>query len=285
MKSTSNKYYKYKSKYLKTKIGGFNYNNILILHQITGNPREFDQIINKIKINNNVYEHHFETKSLDDFKFSKISKKLYNKYKHLSKLLIICIEHSSPIGLYFVNKYPEICSSIICYPLRLYSKESLDRRIWKYKDQGGWNKYISDKYDVDNYYLNINDSRFNELVNDNSDKAKEIIFLLFDKYLQLQHNKIPYKYKIPTYLFSRLDMDIDSIVKLNYERKEIADMKGIVTENDALYNSMMWNFHRVKLDKEIIDKNTDNLVTIHYVIGGIQNDNVILDAISILNKK
>lgn len=265
--------------------GGNNKQNILILHQVTSNPRNFDPIIDKIKQNYIVYEYFFEFKKLNDLKLHVVAKDIYKKHKHILNLLIICFEHASPYGLYFSNKYPTLCVGIICYPLRLYSKESLERREWKYKNQNGWNQYISDKYNVDDYYLNINKKRFKELLDADTEKTKEIIYLIFDRYLQLQHEKIIYKFKVPTYLFSRLDLDIDSIIALNYERKEIASMKGIVSEKDALYNSMMWNFHRVQRDKEILDKNDQNTVTIHYIIGGIQNDNVILDAITLLKEK
>lgn len=89
------------------------------------------------------------------------------------------------------------------------------------------------------------------------------------------------EFKIPTYLFTRLDMDIDSIIKLNYERKEIAKMKDIVSENDALYNSAMWNFERVKHDKEMINQNGDNL-TIQYIIGGLENDREVENVMKML---
>jgi hypothetical protein len=282
------KYRKYKSKYIELK--GGKSTNVLVLHQITGNPQDYSDLIIKLQQENTVHEHHFEFKSLDDFQFDVIAANLYNRYRHLSNLLIVCIEHASPIGLYFVNQYPDLCTSIICYPLRLYSKESLERRIWKFKERDGWNKYISNRWNVDDYYLGINEERFEELVaanlkgDEESKIANEIIYLLFDRYLQLQHDKIPYVFRIPTYLFSRLDLDSDSIINLNYDRKEIADMKAIVSENDALYNSMMWNFHRVKLDKGILEKNKDQdgFLRIHYIIAGIQDHNVVLDAMKVI---
>lgn len=181
-----------------------------------------------------------------------------------------------------------MCITVICYPLRLYSNKSYNRRIWKYKDQGGWEKYISKNYDMENYFNNINDDRLNELLNvvknneENYAEAANIIYLNLDKYLQLNYKKIPSKFKTNTYLFTRLDMDTDSIVKLNFERKAIADMKGIVSEQDALYNSMMWNFARVKFDKKLYDKNKDNLenLSIRYIIAGMERGKEVIDIIS-----
>ncbi len=57
--------------------------------------------------------------------------------------------------------------------------------------------------------------------------------------LRKQFNKIPKVYKIPTYLFSRLDMDSTSTIQQNFERKAIADMKGILSPDDAIYLAMM----------------------------------------------
>ena len=58
--------------------------------------------------------------------------------------------------------------------------------------------------------------------------------------LRKQYDKIPKVFKIPTYLFTRLDMDSVSTIKQNFKRKDIADMKGILSPNDAIYTSMMW---------------------------------------------
>jgi hypothetical protein len=70
---------------------------------------------------------------INDMSLSSVAidiKKRFNR-----KIFLICIGHASPYGLYYSNKYPELCEGIICFPLRLYSKESLDRRIWKFKER------------------------------------------------------------------------------------------------------------------------------------------------------
>lgn len=224
---------------------------------------------------------------LDDYYFENTSEDIfgYMKQNEILKPIVICFDHASPYGLYAVNKKPELFSGIICYPLRLYIKASPDRRIWKFKDRGGWEKYISKKYDIDNYYLNPTNISIKTLLKNPQKEELEVLYFISDKILQAQAENIPKEYLIPTILFTRLDMDVESIVKLNYERKAIADMKGIINENDALYTSMMWNFDRVKYDKNLLElnKNNDNL-RIRYYIAGLEDDRNITDSILILSK-
>ena len=193
---------------------------------------------------------------------------------------MITLGHASPYGLYTVNKYPNLCQKIVCYPLRLYMQASLDRRIWKFKDQGGWKKYVSKKYDIEDYYINPSNDTVKTLLKNPGKEEIDILYHISDMMLQKQSAKIPNTFKIPTVLFTRLDMDIDSIVKLNFERKAIADMKGIVDKESALYTSMMWNFDRVKYDKNLLDKNkgNDNL-QIKYYIANLENDKNLYDAV------
>jgi hypothetical protein len=180
--------------------------------------------------------------------------------------------------------YPELCKAIICYPLRLNTKESLDRLYHKYVEKNGW-KFISKYYDPIDYFFEINDERLNELFNKNGEEEKIIIDLLINLQLRKQYNKIPKVYKVPTYLFSRLDMDSVSTVKLNFERKDIAEMKGILSPDDAIYTSMMWNIARVQYDRELIELNKENnFLRIHYTIAFEINEDVrlICDAVKIL---
>jgi len=263
------KYIKYKTKYLELKninnqLGGSK-NNFIIISNIWGNDFEFIPKLKKTlrSLNGNVHEYKFKFKnkrfSLDDLTFENVSNdiKLFIDKKEISDCIIICLEESSPYGLFLTDMYPEICKAIICYPLRLNTKESLDRLYHKYIDKNGW-KYISEKYDPNNYFFNINDNRLNELFDKNGEEEKKIIDLLINLQLRKQYNKIPKIYKIPTYLFSRLDMDSISTIKLNFERKDIADMKGILSPDDAIYTSMMWNIARVQYDRELIELNKEN---------------------------
>ncbi len=48
-------------------------------------------------------------------------------------------------------------------------------------------------------------------------------------------------------------MDSVSTIKLNFERKDISEMKGILSPDDAIYTSMMWNIARVQYDRELIE--------------------------------
>ena len=80
-------------------------------------------------------------------------------------------------------------------------------------------------------------------------------------------------------------MDSVSTIKLNFERKDIADMKGILSPDDAIYNSMMWNIARVQYDRELMELNKENnYLRIHYTIAFENNEDtrLITDAVKIL---
>lgn len=232
-----------------------------------------------------VYEYDFKfalyAKKLNftdtDYKFKNVAIDMleFIKDNKLKKVSLICIEHTSPFGLYFANEYPELCNYIICYPLRNYTQESLDRRVWKYSENKGWEKYISGKYDI-TYMTKLTNTKLQrilQVIKQNSkasDEERKVLMMIMDYQIRVQYKDIPKKFKIPTTLFRRLDMDIESIIQLNFERKEIRDMKKFVSEDDALFASMMFNFLIVKHDKEFVEQNKKTL-SINYIIGGIND--------------
>ena len=297
---TVNKYIKYKTKYLELKninnqSGGVK-NNFIIIGNIRGDELKFiPELKKELKlIDKNAYEYKFKFRNkrynLDDLTFESVSNdiKLFIDKKELSNNIIICLEESSPYGLFFADTYPDYCKAIICYPLRLNTKESLDRLYHKYVEKNGW-KYISKKYDPIKYFFEINDERLNELFDKSDDKKdneeKHIIDLLINLQLRKQYDKIPKVYKIPTYLFTRLDMDSVSTIKANFERKDIANMKGILNPDDAIYTSMMWNIARVQYDIELMELNKENNnLRIHYAIAFENNEDIrlITDAVKIM---
>ena len=196
---------------------------------------------------------------LKDLSFKNVAEDIHDKYKQYPKIFVIGLEQSSPYALAFANIYPNKCKGVICFPLRLYTKESYDRRIWKFKDNKGWEKYISQKYGIDNYLLKLNNKRLQELINKSDNQEEyEILRLTVDMNLRKQYNKIPQIFKIPTYLFTRLDLSAKDIIKHNFDRKEIADMKQITSKDDAFFNSMTWNIARVQYDDILIKKNKNN---------------------------
>jgi hypothetical protein len=294
------KYIKYKTKYknlcfqfknINYQIGGAK-NNFIIIGNIRGNNLEFIPELKRTlkSLNGNVHEYKFKFYNkryiLDDLTFESVSDdiKLFIDKKELSNNIIICLEESSPFGLFFANMYPELCKAIICYPLRLNTKESLDRLYHKYIEKNGW-KHVSKNYDPIDYFFEINEKRLNELFDKNGDEEKVIIDLLINLQLRKQYNKIPKVYKTSTYLFSRLDMDSVSTIKLNFERKDIAEMKGILSPDDAIYTSMMWNIARVQYDRELIELNKENNnLRIHHMVAFEINEDVrlISDAVKIL---
>ena len=144
-------------------------------------------------------------------------------------------------------------------------------------------------------YFSFPELSGNELFDKSDDKKdneeKHIIDLLINLQLRKQYDKIPKVYKIPTYLFTRLDIytivDISNIytIKLNFERKDIADMKGILTPDDAIYTSMMQNITRVQYDTELMQLNKkNNNLRIHYAIAFENNEDIrlITDAVKIM---
>ena len=280
------KYQKYKTKYIQLKryilsnnqTGGAKI-NIVILHMPTiyNEPNiseDMIPIIKKLSKIGKVYNYFFKFSyygnrfTLKDLEFENTAKDMYIKFKHLNKFLVVAVGHAAPYGLYFVDQYPEKCTGIICYPFRFYCKESYERRIWKVKDNKGFEMMIKNKkYNVDDHLLNINEKRFKKLFINPQYDEKVLIWSIFDFNLQKQYYKIPSIFKVPTYLYTRLDLNVEDIIKLNYERKEIAKMKQIITEDDALYNSMIWNFDRIKYDYELKRANeSNNFLKIKYLV-------------------
>lgn len=299
------KYIKYKTKYVSKQIGGKKNNDIIILH--SPNPmyskeeiiEQYKHITDEIEKINTVHHYFFkfgisETPfKLKDILFEKTSKHINKWFQkmNITKGIIICLEESSPFGLHFVDTYPEKCHTIICYPLRLYTKESLDRSIWKFKNQKGWDKYISQKYSLDDYLLNINEERLSEILkNRDAKEEKNVLYNIYNHQLRKQYDKIPNIFKVPTHLFSRLDLDAITTIESNLERKEIADIKGYFTKDDVLMGSMVWNFARTKYDNDLMKANEkNNNLRIHYIIGayklgnfGKQADMDLLDCIKLV---
>jgi hypothetical protein len=268
-------------------------NNFIIIGNIRGDDLNFIPELKKKlskEENGKVYEYKFKFKNkrfaLKDLTFSSVCDdiKLFIDKKKLHNSIIITLEESSPYGLFFLDVYPEYCKSIICYPLRLNTKESLDRLYHKYVEKNGW-KFISKTYDPIKYFFEINDEKLNELFEKYGDEEKFIIDLIINLQLRKQYDKIPKIYKVPTYLFSRLDMDSVSTIKNNFDRKDIAQMKSILSPDDAIYASMMWNIAKVQYDKDLIELNKENSnLRIHYMIGFEQDVILITDAVKILTK-
>ena len=212
--------------------------NIILLHnQSTQKQKpstDTKRLIKRLKDISklHIYKFKLNTKQskYEDMFFETVAKDINDTYKELKSYFVIALDHACPYGLYFVNKYPKKCLGIVCYPYRYYCEESLKRRVWKYKKNKGYEKIVS-SYDVDKYMININEERFNELKTDKSDDGVSALYLAFDYNLQKQHTELPTKFKVSTTLYTRLDLDTESIVKLNYNRKNIAKMKNKCATN------------------------------------------------------
>ena len=59
-------------------------------------------------------------------------------------------------------------------------------------------------------------------------------------------------------------------------------MKKIFSENDAMQQSMMWNFDRIKYDDMLKTKNKKNL-KIKYIISGWEDNMDIINEVILLN--
>lgn len=290
---SKHKYLKYKTKYLeltKQKInqsgGSSNLNIVILHHPILKNMamnEETKIIIDKLSEFGIVHNYRFKFTNnnftMSDLLFENVAIDINLQFDNLDKFVIIALEHACPFGLYYSYHYPEKCQCIICYPFRFYSKGSYERRFWKLKENGGYEKIIS-TYDVDNYMIDINDDRLQILLNDDSDNGSTALYHVIDFNLQKQYAKIPSEFKVKTILYTRLDLDVESIIEFNYDRTNIADMKKIFNENDAMQQSMMWNFDRVKYDAFLKNKNKDgDLLKIKYLITGWDNYSEIIDEI------
>lgn len=252
-------------------------------------PNNMKPIVKQLKKYGKIHNyflpfHNTENKfSLNDITLKNVAEDLNNNYKKLKNKVIITLSHSTPYGLFYVNKFPENIKKIICYPLRFYSQESYERRIWKLKKNKGWKEWIKNKkyHDIDKYVFNITKSRFDKLFDNITNDELTIIYNIIDIYLQKNHNKIPKKFKTDTLLFTQLDLDMEGIIKYNYDRKDLAKMKKILTKDDALFNSMVWNMDRVKLDNLLLKKNKENL-RIKYIISGLNNFQDIIDEVKLI---
>ena len=148
---------------------------------------------------------------------------LHKTFSHMNKFVILALGHAAPYGLYYSNKYPKTCQAIICYPFRYYSKGSLERRIWKLRD----NKVIKQnvgKYDVINYMINATNKELTELLIDKTNNGKLALWYLIDYNLQKQYDDIPKKFNTKTILYTRLDIDIESVIEYNFNRTDIAKL-------------------------------------------------------------
>ena len=63
-------------------------------------------------------------------------------------------------------------------------------------------------------------------------------------------------------------------------------MKQIMNEDDALHNSMIWNFDRIKFDAKLKKVNSsNNKLHIKYLVSGWENYEDIIDNIIIIKNK
>ena len=83
-------------------------------------------------------------------------------------------------------------------------------------------------------------------------------------------------------MYTRLDLDLPSVIEQNYKRSDIASMKKIFSENDAMQNSMVWNFERVKYDAMLKKKNKK--LRIKYLISGWENYQDVIDEVILISK-
>lgn len=265
--------------------------NIVILHNPflkSKNivPDKLKSIIEELRKFGNVHNYWFkfsgDTFKLADLLLKNASKDIYKTFEHLDKYIIIALGHGCPFGLYHANMYPDKCCYVICYPFRYYSEQSLKRRIWKLKDNEGYQKIVK-KYNIDDYMININDDRLRELLKDDSPSGYSATWYAIDYNFQKQYSDIPTVFKVPTILYTKLDLDLKSIIELNYDRTDIAEMKKIFSKNDAMTNSMVWNFDRVKHDAFLKQQNEGNdMLTIKYLISGWEDYQIIVDEIILI---
>ena len=170
--------------------------------------------------------------------------------------------------MYFSKKYKNYCSGIICFPLRNYDKEPLDRRIHKYKNNNGWYTHISKKYNVDKYFININNKRLQELLKLQHNREEKLILLLTTELIlrkqYIKINKCLEKIEVPTIIYERFDYNKKMTIERNYKTSAIADMKKLANENDAIVYVAVTAMSKIQYIDKIIKKNSDKLL-IQYI--------------------
>jgi hypothetical protein len=199
--------------------------------------------------------------NLEDLSFESVAKDINKKYN--KKIFLIGIEHGSAYAQFYAQKYSKYCKGLICFPLRNYTKENLQRRIYKYKNNKGWEK-LNNGYNINKYFLKINNERLQEIISKQNNNEKLILFLVVELELRKQYTKLTNKFTIPTILYIRQDFDYKSIISRNYKTKAIAEMKNIASENDAVIYSCIIQIQRVKEIDKIIYNNKDNLI-VNYI--------------------
>jgi len=213
--------------------------------------------------------------NLNDLKLKAVAKDILKKYKK-EKIFLIGIEHGSAYALYYSTKFKKYCSGIICFPLRNYDKEPLDRRIHKFKDNKGWEKHVTKKYDVDNYFININNERLQELIKLQNNKEEGLILLLTSELeLRKQYKKIEKTFRkinVPTIIYERFDYNKSATLKRNYENSAIADMKKIASEDDAIVYVAVTAMSKISKIDKMIEKNRNNENLLFHYLPHQDND-------------
>jgi hypothetical protein len=196
--------------------------------------------------------------TLDDLKFESVAQDIFDIYGK-QKIFLIGIECGSPLALYYSYHYSKYCSGVITFPLRKATKEKLDRRIHKFKENKGWEKHVSTKYNVDDYFINLNNKRLQELLLKQKEKEEQlIIFLSVDLNLRKQYQKIPEICKVPTVIYIRLDLNAQAFIERNLKTAAIADMKKLTNEHDTMVYSCVVSIEMVAEIDKVVNKNLKN---------------------------
>jgi hypothetical protein len=260
------------------------------MHTQQENTKAYLKIIGQLSDFCKVFNYYFKFGSnetnfkLGDLTFDSVAIDIYEHCKTLKRFIILCFEEAAPYGLFFANVHPEMCYATVCFPLRLNTKESLDRYLWKYVDKDGWRKYVSQKYDIVNYLLKINDQRLFEIQQfKHRDEEKFILYSIMNFNLRKQYAEIPKQFNTITHLFTRLNSSTGLIAR-DFDRKAIADMKEITGQSDALLTGMMWYYARVQYDEDLLTINDQKLLRIHYIMGEFaeQSEMELVDTIKLL---
>ena len=201
--------------------------------------------------------------SLNDMKLENVALDIHKQ--HPGKKYILGIESGSAYALYYSKQYANYCKGLLCFPLRGYTKYALERRIYKYKDNGGWERSVSKTYNIDDYFININNKRLQEIITKRkNEEEKTILMLVVDLELRKQYEKLPEIFTIPTTLFIRLDLDKSSFLERNLNNEAVSAMKKNFTEKDAIFESCFGSMSKVEWCDKLLKKNPKNLM-IHYL--------------------
>lgn len=246
------KYLKYKTKYLRTQIGGNKtYQFILFgdvmtgdsvwLHDKEGNNINFVDQLHKLGeiiilkpnyVNFMKYSKKKEGNSLysssnkeirfnkEDLEFENYANWVYDQIDKSKEYIAIGLEQGAHFAKFFCNQYPEKCKALYVLIDRNFTKKSYERTFHSESNYNFLKSVVGDnyrKYIIENLTNEIIQDLLDKIETNDSESNKKYIDLLnglCKGLIRKQYSKIP-KIKVPTYIFSDVGVATSEKLKDN----------------------------------------------------------------------